>query len=128
MNQDRAMTKQITHYEQINPYHTKDGSMIRELMHPREHGNRRQSLAEATIHPGQITTLHKHLRAEELYHVVNGRGIMTLGGDRFAIRAGDTIPIAPGTPHQVANDTALPLVILCCCAPPYSHDDTLLLE
>jgi hypothetical protein len=36
----------------VVPYVTRDGSEIRELMHPGVHGNRAQSLAEATIGPG----------------------------------------------------------------------------
>ena len=53
-----------TEYSKIQPYATKDGSIIRELMHPNVHEN-------------------------------------------------------TGT---------VPLKILCCCAPPYSHDDTELLN
>lgn len=44
----------------ISPYITRDGSEIRELMHPAVHGNRRQSLAEAIIAPGQASALHRH--------------------------------------------------------------------
>ncbi|MGW8223534.1 MAG: cupin domain-containing protein, partial [Syntrophobacteria bacterium] len=36
-------------YNEIHPYVTKDGAIIRELMHPEVHGNSNQSLAEATI-------------------------------------------------------------------------------
>lgn len=111
----------------IQPYATKDGSEIRELMHPDRHGNLRQSLAEAVVYPGRQTVLHKHLRTEELYHVTAGEGLMTLGAERFAVRAGDTVCIPPGTPHCIANTGAEPLRILCCCAPPYAHDDTILL-
>ena len=52
---------------------------------------------------------------------------MTLGEERFAIRPGDTIAIAPNTPHCVKNTGPDELVILCCCSPPYAHDDTELL-
>ncbi|MEA2311536.1 MAG: hypothetical protein QOE28_1504, partial [Solirubrobacteraceae bacterium] len=38
------------------------------------------------------------------------------------------VVIAPGTPHQLLNDGGDPLVLLCCCSPAYSHDDTVLLE
>ncbi len=41
-----------TEYEKIEPYITKDGSIIRELMHPAVHGNSKQSLAEATVPAG----------------------------------------------------------------------------
>ena len=46
-------------YRAIEPYVTKDGSEIRELMHPTVHGNRQQSLAEATVAPGAQTALHQ---------------------------------------------------------------------
>ncbi len=84
-----------TSYAAIRSYVTADGSEIRELMHPDHHGNQKQSLAEATLRPGQETLLHKHLRTEELYHITAGRGLMTLGEERFAVFAGDTVHISP---------------------------------
>jgi mannose-6-phosphate isomerase-like protein (cupin superfamily) len=122
------MTTLKTRYAEIPAYTTKDGSEIRELMHPAMHGNRSQSLAEATVHPGQRTHLHRHALTEELYHVTSGRGLMTLGEARFEVGAGDTVHIAPGTPHCIEALGAEPLVILCCCSPAYSHEDTELLE
>ncbi len=113
--------------EENRPYTTKDGSEIRELMHPEVHGNSNQSLAEATIHPGCETRLHKHHQSEELYHVVKGHGQMTLDGQVFFVEPGDTICIAPGREHKVKNTGNQDLVILCCCSPPYSHGDTKLL-
>lgn len=116
-----------THYREIPAYITKDGSTIRELMHPQHHGNVNQSLAEAIVPVGESTALHRHRQSEELYHVTAGQGVMTLGEARFAIALGDTVAIPPGTPHAVTNNGDEPLKILCCCAPPYSHDDTELL-
>lgn len=121
------MSMQKTAYAELPCYTTRDGSQIRELMHPQQHPNRNQSLAEATIAPGQSTHLHRHPGSEELYHVTAGEGLMQLGEERFAIATGDTVHIEPGTAHAVTNTGRAPLVILCCCAPPYSHDDTELL-
>ena len=112
---------------EIAPYITKDGSEIRELLHPSQHAVRQQSLAEAVIAVGARTELHRHHVTEEIYHVTRGRGLMTLGRERFAIAAGDSIAIAPGTPHCVENTGADALHILCCCAPAYAHEDTELL-
>src|SRR5262245_10155620 len=92
-----------TRYDEIPAYRTRDGSQIRELMHPDRHGNRAQSLAEATVAPGQETLLHKHLRTEELYHISAGRGLMTLGDERFEVDVGDTVLIPPGTAHCIRN-------------------------
>lgn len=120
------MTK--TRYREIPSYTTKDGSVIRELMHPAVHGNSNQSLAEATIPSGHKTKLHSHHRSEELYHITSGHGLMMLGEEKFEIRVGDTIAIPPNTPHAVENFGNEPLVLLCCSAPPYSHDDTELIQ
>jgi len=110
----------------IQPYPTLDGSLIRELMHPAVHGNRAQSLAEAEVPPGGETRPHCHRIAEEIYHVIAGEGRMILGDDRFAIAPGDTVWIPPGTRHGLQNTGDRPLMVLCCCSPPYNHDDTIL--
>ena len=113
---------------EVIPYVTRDGSEIRELLHPVQHAVRNQSLAEALIPVGGKTILHTHRRSEEIYHVTQGTGLMTLGEEKFPIAPGDSILISPGTPHCVENTGDTTLIILCCCAPAYSHDDTILLE
>lgn len=80
-------------YAKIEPYVTKDGSEIRELMHPARHGNRARSLAEATVPPGKKTALHRHRATEEIYHVTHGMGRMTLAGEILDVGPGDTICI-----------------------------------
>jgi mannose-6-phosphate isomerase-like protein (cupin superfamily) len=117
------MTKK-SEYDKIQPYITKDGSIIRELMHPFVHLNRNQSLAEAIIPQGASTYLHKHHNSEEIYHVLSGSGVMTVGDDQFTMKEGDTICIPPNTSHNVKNTGSVLLKILCACAPPYSHTDT----
>jgi len=117
-----------TRYAEIPAYVTMDGSEIRELMHPAVHGNRRQSLAEASVAPGTRTQLHRHALSEELYHITAGHGLMTLGASCFDVGAGDTVLIPPGTPHRIEATGADALRILCCCSPPYAHEDTELLE
>ncbi len=110
------------------PFRTLDGSTIRELMHPAQHACLQQSLAEATVPPGRRTALHRHLRSEELYHVTRGRGRMRLGQREFEVGPGDTVAIAPRTPHRIEAIGPEALVFLCCCAPAYDDADTELLE
>ncbi len=111
-------------YPQIAEYITKDGSVIRELMHPEQHGNCNQSLAEAQIPPGVSTHPHLHRQSEEIYHIVQGSGVMTLGQEKFSVNPGDSICIPPGSTHCITNSGDSNLVILCCCSPAYSHADT----
>jgi mannose-6-phosphate isomerase-like protein (cupin superfamily) len=111
-------------YAEATPYVTKDGSEIRELMHPARHGNRAQSLAEAKVAPGMRTALHRHAATEEIYYITQGRGRMTLGAATFEVGPGDAVCIGPGTAHCIENTGNEALRILCACAPPYSHEDT----
>jgi mannose-6-phosphate isomerase-like protein (cupin superfamily) len=108
-----------TRYEEIEPFVTKDGSIIRELM--RGSG---QSLAEAIVPPGEATSRHRHPRSEEFYHITAGEGLMRLGEDEFAVKRGDTVNIPPGAPHSIANTGEGDLKILCACSPAYTHEDT----
>lgn len=109
---------------EIQPYRTKDGSLIRELMHPQHHGNANLSFALAEIEPGHATTRHVHRVSEEVYHVARGNGMMTLDEQSFPVGPGDTICILPNVAHTIENTGHELLVIFCCCAPPYSHADT----
>ena len=105
--------------DRAEPFATKDGSTIRELHHTDV-----QSLAEATLEPGQATDRHYHGRSEEIYLVTKGSGELEVDGDTRRVRPGDAILIPPGAWHTLENDGTSELRILCCCAPPYSHDDT----
>ena len=107
-----------TSLSQLPAYITRDGSSIREMMHPQVHGNTWQSLAEATVPPGGKTFVHRHLHSEELYHFTHGQGFMSLDGLRFAVQTGDTICIAPGQWHSLHNTGAEDMRLLCCCSPP----------
>jgi len=116
-----------TTYSNIKPYITKDGSIIRELVHPDVHGNRYQSLAEAIVPVHGMTYLHKHGQSEEIYHITQGHGLLSLGDEQSEVTVGDTVYIPPDMPHQIENVGAIQLKILCCSCPAYSHDDTELL-
>jgi len=118
----------ISHYKNISAYITQDNSEIRELMHPDTQGNKLQSLAEATIKPGGKTLLHRHIKSEELYYIVQGQGQMQLTDHFFTANPGDCICIPPGTAHRIENTGDDDLKILCCCSPAYSHEDTELLQ
>jgi mannose-6-phosphate isomerase-like protein (cupin superfamily) len=118
---------EIVRTEDREPFITLDGSEIRELAGIPAGNSANQSLAQATVPPGASTEAHYLHASEEIYLFTAGAGRMKLGDDEAAVRAGDCVVIAPGTPHQLVNDGEAPLVLLCCCAPPYSHEDTVIL-
>jgi mannose-6-phosphate isomerase-like protein (cupin superfamily) len=119
----------VSHLAAAEAFVTADGSTIRELAGRVSAPARHQSLAEATVPPGGVTTAHFHPEAEELYFFTAGRGRLRVADEEREVAAGDCVVIPPGAPHKLwnASDTE-PLVLLCCCAPAYRHEDTVLLE
>jgi len=109
----------LTSVEAVEAFVTKDGSTIRELHHTQV-----QSLAEATLEVEQATERHYHRITEEIYFVLKGQGKMVIDGETSQMRPGDAVLIPPGAWHTLENNGTSELRILCCCAPPYSHDDT----
>ena len=106
------------------PFVTRDGSVIRELLGPATVPARNQSLAEATLPAGRSTERHYHRIAEEIYFITAGEGRMELAGDVATVRPGDAILIPSGAWHQITAVGDTELRLLCCCSPAYSHDDT----
>ena len=108
---------------EAEPFTTADGSTIRELLGLPTAPVRNQSLAEATLEPGQSTQRHYHAEAEEIYYLVSGSGVMEVDGERREVSPGDAILIPPGARHQITA-VGERLRFLCCCAPAYRHEDT----
>jgi mannose-6-phosphate isomerase-like protein (cupin superfamily) len=114
----------IASRERAEPFTTLDGSTIRVLLDARLGGARNQSLAEATLSPGQATQRHYHAETEEIYVVLAGGGEMEVDGDRSRVGPGDAVLIPPGAWHQLRADESGELRFLCCCAPRYRDADT----
>jgi mannose-6-phosphate isomerase-like protein (cupin superfamily) len=110
------------------PFTTKDGSEIRELLAHRNSAIRNQSLAEARLPAGTATAPHYHPRAEEIHLLLEGRGRMQIETDVREVGPGDAIAIPPGERHQITNVGPDALRFLCCCAPCYEHEDTVMVH
>lgn len=119
---------EVVRAEEREPFVTRDGSTVREIAGPAPGNASNQSLAEATVPPGGETIEHLHRDSEEIYHFTSGSGRMRLGDQESEVRAGDVVAIPPGTRHKLWNAGGEPLIVLCSCAPPYSHEDTVLCE
>lgn len=118
----------IRNIDRVPSFVTKDGSEIRELLAYRNSCIRNQTLAEAQLPPGASTIPHHHVKTEEIYYILEGRGMMRVGAETSQVGPGDAIAIPPGTEHQITNVGPSQLRLLCCCAPGYEHDDTVLCE
>jgi mannose-6-phosphate isomerase-like protein (cupin superfamily) len=116
----------VSQLDDAESFRSTDGSMIRELAGRVSLPSRAQSLAEATVPPQGSTDEHYHPVAEELYYFVSGTGRVRLGDEERDVRPSDCVLIAPGAIHKLFNTGDEPLRLLCCCAPPWTPEDTIL--
>lgn len=112
----------ILNLEDQDPFTTKDGSTIRSILDGTNAPVEKQSLAEASLPSGCATDRHYHKLSEEFYFLLEGKGTMEIDGASREVGPGDAILIPAGAWHQITASSDLRF--LCCCAPPYSHDDT----
>jgi mannose-6-phosphate isomerase-like protein (cupin superfamily) len=104
------------------PFTTADGSTIRSILDRSNAPVQNQSLAEASLPVGRATQRHYHRVAEEFYFILEGVGALEIDGETRTVRPGDCALIPPGAWHQITAMESLRF--LCCCAPPYAHEDT----
>jgi mannose-6-phosphate isomerase-like protein (cupin superfamily) len=116
----------IQNIHRVPAFTTKDGSEIRELLAHRNSCIRCQSLAEARLPVGGQTAPHRHRKTEEIYYILEGTASMRVGDELWPVGPGDAIAIPPEHVHQITNVGSTILRFLCCCAPAYEHDDTVL--
>lgn len=113
----------VNQISEQTPFTTADGSTIRSILDHTNAPVEKQSLAEASLPPGAATDRHYHKKSEELYFILDGEGTMEIDGESKSIGPGDAILIPAGQWHQITAGVEK-LTFLCCCAPPYSHEDT----
>jgi len=106
------------------PYVTKDGSRIRELVNPLLAPGLGMSLAEAEVAAGSRTEAHFHTDFDEMYYCLQGAGLLYVNNRSF--------PFSPGTYHLISKGSihfltaTMTIRLLCICCPGYTHEETVL--
>jgi quercetin dioxygenase-like cupin family protein len=60
---------------------------------------------------------HVHQVQEQVYHVLEGEGLLTLDGQRHVLRRHDYVFVPPGVRHGFTNNGTVPLVFLVITTP-----------
>lgn len=70
------------------------------------------------LRPGQAAKVHTHAAEDKCYHVLAGRGIVTLGDEDVPVREGHLVFCPVGVAHGVRNESDEDLRLLVVMAPP----------
>ncbi len=119
-----SISMHINNIDSQEPFTTKDGSTIISILDLSNAPVKNQSLAEASLPANKSTERHYHKLSEEFYYLLEGQAEMEINGIRKTMTSGDAVVIPPQSWHQITASKDGPIRLLCCCSPPYSHDDT----
>ncbi|MDJ1420873.1 MAG: cupin domain-containing protein [Candidatus Methanoperedens sp.] len=67
------------------------------------------AIYDTSLEPGQSIQPHYHPESEEIYYILSGYGIMTIGDEKQEISRGDVVYIPASAPHTLLNTGSVPL-------------------
>ena len=79
------------------------GAFSKMLVRPESCGSRSIDYRISVYQPRAYVALHKHRIQEQVYHVLEGEGLMELNGKKQVVRKDDVIFIPPGIEHAIYN-------------------------
>jgi len=94
--------------------------------HGQRHGHeakRRKTLSDFNAYPRTMyqpmahVALHKHRVQEQVYHVLEGEGLMEIDSKKHVVRKHDVIFLPPGIEHSISNTGLVDLVFLVVTSP-----------
>ena len=71
----------------------------------------------SSYQPMAYVKAHIHKVQEQIYHVLDGEGLMEIDGESTIVRRHDVIHIPPGIEHAIANSGLVDLVFLVITVP-----------
>ena len=94
------------------------GALSKPLVHPRTTGSRRIDHRISCYQPMAYVKRHAHKVQEQVYHVLEGEGLMEVGDRSQVVRRHDVVFLPPGVPHSIQNTGLTDLVFLVITSPP----------
>ena len=80
------------------------GALSKALVRPETAGSRLIDYRISCYQPMAHVALHTHKVQEQVYHVLEGEGMMEIDGERRLVRKHDVIYIPPGVEHGITNN------------------------
>jgi mannose-6-phosphate isomerase-like protein (cupin superfamily) len=94
------------------------GALSKPLATPETTGARHLDYRISMYQPMAYVAKHKHKVQEQVYHVLDGEGLMEIGNETRVVRKHDVIFLPPGIEHSIANSGLTDLVFLVITSPP----------
>jgi len=93
------------------------GAYSKMLVRPEPCGSKVLDYRVSVYQPKAYVAPHKHRIQEQIYHVLDGEGLMEIGGETRVVRKHDVIFLPPGIEHSISNSGLVDLVFLVITSP-----------
>jgi len=105
----------------IEPPDHLGGAYSKMLVSPDSTGSNLIDHRISCYQPKAYVAEHSHKVQEQVYHVLDGEGLMVVDGEARVVRKHDVIFIPPGHRHAIHNTGLVDLVFIVLTAPPLDH-------
>ena len=93
------------------------GAFSKMLVRPEPCGSKILDYRVSVYQPRAYVAPHKHRIQEQIYHVLDGEGLMEIDGKKHVVRKHDVIFLPPGVEHSIGNTGLGDLVFLVVTSP-----------
>lgn len=93
------------------------GALSKALVRPETVGSRRIDYRISSYRPMARVEPHAHRVQEQIYHVLEGEGLLEVEGERVVLRRHDVVYLPPGVRHGFENTGLGDLVFLVVTSP-----------
>ena len=93
------------------------GALSKPLVGPETAASRRIDYRISCYQPMAHVALHTHKVQDQVYHVLDGEGMMEMDGKRQVVRKHDVIYIPPGVEHGISNTGLTDLTFIVATTP-----------
>jgi quercetin dioxygenase-like cupin family protein len=93
------------------------GALSKPLANPETAHNRHLDYRISCYQPMAYVARHAHKVQEQVYHVIEGEGLMEIDGEKHVVRKHDYIFLPPGIDHSISNTGLVDLVFLVVTSP-----------
>jgi mannose-6-phosphate isomerase-like protein (cupin superfamily) len=97
------------------------GALSKPLVRPETAGSRLIDYRISTYQPMAYVELHTHRVQEQVYHVLDGEGLMEMDGQHRVVRKHDVIFIPAGVEHGITNTGLGDLTFIVATTPIEDH-------
>ncbi len=101
-----------------NPPGHSPGSYSKMLVRPENADTRLHDFRISSYQPMAHVEPHTHKVQEQIYHILEGEGLMELNGERHVVGPGNLIFIPPGIEHAIYNTGMVDLIFFVITTPP----------